>query len=273
LHQVKSLLGTIFKLAIAQGYRPGPNPVRETVLPKGKPARETIAYTLDEVVALIRALPEPARTCVAVAGFAGLRRSEIQGLMWEDYTGTELRIERGVVDGVTGECKSKSSKASIPVVGVLRQMLDAHRVRSGFPEAGVMFRTATGKNPLCMNNVLQDSIRPLIYRCRYCGKLEAKHGREIHKYERDESLPVWAGWHSLRRGLASNLYVGVPDMTIQRILRHANVATTQAHYIKTSSAQSVAAMQKLDELLEKSTAILPLCNESATEAPSPKLVQ
>ena len=58
---------------------------------------------------------------------------------------------------------------------------------------------------------------------------------------------LWHGWHAARRGLGSNLYaLGVPEKTIQVILRHANVATTSAYYIKTAPSDAVAAMQKLN---------------------------
>jgi integrase len=53
-----------------------------------------------------------------------------------------------------------------------------------------------------------------------------------------KSCPVrWLGWHAFRRELATNLHaMGVDDMTIQRILRHSNVAVTQTCYIKTLPA-------------------------------------
>jgi hypothetical protein len=57
-------------------------------------------------------------------------------------------------------------------------------------------------------------------------------------------------YRAFRRGLATNLHrLGVPDVTIQRILRHSNVAVTQACYIKTASDESKAAMQKLETAL------------------------
>jgi integrase len=57
---------------------------------------------------------------------------------------------------------------------------------------------------------------------------------------------VWRGWHAFRRGLASNLHeLGVQDKTIQEILRHSNVAVTQALYIKVASTQATDAMQEL----------------------------
>jgi hypothetical protein len=44
--------------------------------------------------------------------------------------------------------------------------------------------------------------------------------------------------------------VGVPDKTIQRILRHANVAVTQSCYIKTVDADAAAAMQHFERSLQ-----------------------
>ncbi len=47
--------------------------------------------------------------------------------------------------------------------------------------------------------------------------------------------------------LGSNLYrLGVPDMVIQRILRHANVSTTATYYIKTAAEDVRSAMTKLE---------------------------
>jgi integrase len=49
---------------------------------------------------------------------------------------------------------------------------------------------------------------------------------------------------------ATNLHdLGVDDKTIQAILRHSNVAVTQACYIKTLPRQTVRAMESLDELI------------------------
>ena len=55
----------------------------------------------------------------------------------------------------------------------------------------------------------------------------------------------WAGWHAYRRGLATNLKeMGVDDLTIQAILRHKDVRTTQRFYIKTVPQKVTAAMQE-----------------------------
>jgi integrase len=68
-----------------------------------------------------------------------------------------------------------------------------------------------------------------------------------HPYKRDARIPEWHGWHAARRGLGSNLYrLGVPDMVIQRILRHANVSTTATYCIKTAADDVRNAMTKLE---------------------------
>jgi integrase len=70
---------------------------------------------------------------------------------------------------------------------------------------------------------------------------------------RDGRIPEWHGWHAARRGLGSNLYrLGVPDMVIQRILRHANVSTTATYYIKTAAADVRTAMATLETHIAES---------------------
>jgi integrase len=89
---------------------------------------------------------------------------------------------------------------------------------------------------------------PALNRCESCHKSEAEDGNTNHAFARDSVLPEWHGWHAARRGLGSNLYrLGVPDMVIQRILRHANVSTTATYYIKTAADDVRCAMAKLEQ--------------------------
>jgi integrase len=56
--------------------------------------------------------------------------------------------------------------------------------------------------------------------------------------------------HGFRCGLATNLHsLGVADMDIQRILRHAGVRVTQESYIKVEDKVRQAAMAKLERAL------------------------
>jgi len=160
-------------------------------------------------------------------------------------------------------------------VGVLhrgrigRYTLNQHRLRSGNPEAGIMFKTRNG-TPLSLNNLLNDQIRPALERCSKCSKSKSQHARADHERSRDSSLPEWRGFHAFRRGLATNLHdLGVDDLTIQRILRHSDVSVTQRCYIKTLPEQSIAAMKKLEILIDDSGL---LCSDCAVGAPDSKLV-
>ena len=111
-----------------------------------------------------------------------------------------------------------------------------------------------------MNNVLNRLIRPALDRCKHCKVSRIAHKKADHPYERDDSRPMWHGWHAGRRGLGSNLYaLGIAEKTIQAILRHANVSTTNTYYIKTAPADALAAMAKLEG------AISQLGNNWATE--------
>jgi integrase len=249
LHNLRSLLSGIFRHAIQQGYLEGANPIREASIPRAPEGNETHVYSLPEVMQMLKLLPDPARTIVAVAAFLGLRRAEIRGLEWQDYSGDEIRVMRSVWESVTNEPKTRKSKAPVPVIGPMQGLLDQYRVSRGNPASGSMFATMKGTTPLNLNNVLNRQILPVLNVC-VCGKAEDKHAKEDHEYQRSER-PQWHGWHAFRRGLATNLHdLGVPDKTIQAILRHANVAITQNSYIKTLDAQSIAAMSLLESLVD-----------------------
>jgi hypothetical protein len=113
--------------------------------------------------------------------------------------------------------------------------------------------------PMDLGNLLNRSILPALNRCAACGKPKdecrklARKDKDTppdHNFERDKMLPEWHGWHAARRGLGTNLYrLGVPEKTIQAILRHANVSTTNTYYIKSAADDTRAAMAKLERLL------------------------
>jgi hypothetical protein len=126
-----------------------------------------------------------------------------------------------------------------------------HRLRYGSPQAGPIFANAA-KNPLALSSVVNRLILPALNRCEVCGKAKQDHEPK-HEYERDSRIPEWHGWHAARRGLGSNLYrLGVPEMVIQRILRHANVNTTATYYIKTAADDVRTAMTKLQNSIQDS---------------------
>ena len=222
LLHIKSFVTGVFTYAKRTGLLDGVNPMRDVSVPKGARGGKTYAYSLEEIRTMIRILAEPAPTIVAVAAFTGLHASELRGLKWDDFAGDELRVTRTVWRAHVGEPKMYSSAAPVPVFPILCQLLIEHKKRDG--RTGYIFsgpRRAASRHS-----------QPR-HPC-YCPALE---GVGI----------TWHGWHSFRRGLATNLYrIGVSARTIQAILRHSNVSTTLNFYIKTSGADAVAAMERLE---------------------------
>ncbi len=227
LRNVKSFLSGVFRFA-KRTDAISENPVRDAVVPRGKPKGERPAYTLDEIAAMLKVLPEPARTVVVVAALTGLRLSELKGLRWEDFTDDEtVKIERAVWNGKVSETKTLTSKAAVPVVPYLIAALEEHKARNS--GTGYVFHGATGQ-PLRMENIFQRDMAPAV----------AKAGIE------------WRGWHPFRYGVGTLLHsLGTPDKVIQSILRHANVSTTLGFYVKPVAKESRAAMQKLERALGK----------------------
>jgi integrase len=237
------VISAIFKLAKQQDYFEGENPAKDTATnPSAPEPEETYAYSLEEINSILLHIPEPAATAFAVAAFSGLRSGEIEGLRWEDYRDGEIQVSRSIWNGHATAPKTRKSLAPVPVIRHLADRLEMHRLRSKNAQTGPMFATGKG-TPQNMNNLLGRLILPAL----------RKAGIE------------WHGWHACRRGLGSNLYsLGVPDMVIQRILRHANVSTTTGYYIKTAAADVREAMTKFENSIPKSD-----LDTSWTPTPSP----
>ncbi|MGO9647606.1 MAG: tyrosine-type recombinase/integrase [Terriglobales bacterium] len=256
LKHVKSVISGIFTLAKQQDYFQGENPARDSAVnPKAAEPQETYAYTLEEIQTILALLSEPAATAFAVAAFMGLRHGEIQGLLWENYRDGELYVSRSIWNGRISDPKTRKGRAPVPVIRQLADRLEMHRLRSANPLAGPIFANAVGK-PLSLGSLVNRVILPALNRCEACGKAEADHHKADHSYKRDTRIPDWHGWHAARRGLGSNLYrLGVPDMVIQRILRHANVSTTATYYIKTAAVDVRSAMEKLENHITEAARI------------------
>ncbi|HEV2326173.1 MAG TPA: site-specific integrase [Terracidiphilus sp.] len=259
---MKVTLSAIFTEARNLGLYDGANPTTGIRIPKGrKHGRKRLAYSLDEILkhlelfsqdpivvpkhlprkrktALIRRRRTGAREDVHVPGlsakqmraiigvtaFAGLRKGEVRGLWWEDDRAEVLAICRSVWRTTVKSTKTEEDvddPGLVPVIQPLRLLLDAIRPQSA---AGFIFPNRLG-GPLDLDNVSARVLRPI---------LEA-HGMK------------WKGWQAYRRGLATNLKeLGVEDTTIQCILRHEDVSTTQRFYIKTAPRVAQEAMRQLE---------------------------
>jgi integrase len=226
LMRVKALMSGIFTYARQEDALRGANPMQGVKADgrRYKPTRH--AYTLNDIFEMLPKLQEPARTVVMVAAFAGLRASEIRGLRWEDYTGKELRVVRAVWRTYIGPTKTpESGENPVPVIPILAGALDEHRAR--YTSNGYIFAGERRGRPLNLENLGRRVLAPAL-------------GED------------WKGWHGFRRGLGTNLYsLGVPPKVIQEILRHADVTTTETHYIVVDRSETAKAMKKLERAVGK----------------------
>ena len=254
LKHIKSVISGIFTLAKQQAYFQNENPARDSAInPKAAEPQETYAYTLEEIRTILSLLPEPAATAFAVAAFMGLRHGEIQGLLWENYRDGQLFVSRSIWNGRISDPKTRKGRAPVPVIRQLADRLELLRLRTQGVDAEPIFTNAIGK-PLSLGSVVNRVILPALNRCATCSQGKSVHVSANHPYKRDDHIPEWHGWHAARRGLGSNLYrLGVPDMVIQRILRHANVSTTATYYIKTAAEDVRKAMTKLEDHVGEAT--------------------
>src|SRR5215813_9015879 len=118
-----------------------------------KTASQNYAYTLQEILEILARLAEPAATVFAVTSFGGLRRSELEGLEWPDFHDGHRWVARSIWNGEVLLPKTEMSASPVPTIKLLAERLELHRLRSGNPEQGPIFRNAAGRH-LSMNNLI-----------------------------------------------------------------------------------------------------------------------
>jgi integrase len=261
LKHLKHFLTGVFRQALRLGVIEGENVMREVSVPQGKETADTYAYDLRQVRQIVEALAdnETAQAVVLVAAYSGLRKGEIRGLLWKDYSGHELSVERSVWKNTVNAPKTRSSKATVPVIKQLAEALDRHRERMGkLAQPDTFIFQAGNGQPLNLDNTARRVIRPALRKCVLCGKMKPEHGQDGHEFQ---PLPRWHGWHAFRRGLATTLNaLGVDDKATQTILRHSDIKLTQNIYMKPQAEVKRGAMEVLETKLLESEK----CNDSAT---------
>jgi len=117
------------------------DPTDNLELPAIRGRRENVA-SRDQAGALLAALPEAERPVWAVAFYGGLRVGELRALRWSDvdFEGGVIHVRRGW-DDVEGEIglKSDAGRRRVPLAGIVRRELAAHKLRTGRDEPALVF--------------------------------------------------------------------------------------------------------------------------------------
>jgi integrase len=210
VRHLKHLFSGIWTCALRAGVIEYENPWRHAAAPTAPDAKETVAYSPEEIKTMVKVLPAPHDLIVLFFAYTGVRKSEARGVQWRDFDATTstLSIERVIWQKVVKTTKNKSSKNTIPVVPALAARLIEFRQNA--PANAFIFRNSNGDS-LDLDNEARREIRPRLYKAGI----------------------RWVGYHGFRRALATLLHSqGIPDKEIQRVMRHGDVGTTQRAYVK-----------------------------------------
>src|SRR5258706_900638 len=228
-NNIKNLLSGAFRSAVGAGLIDF-NPVTAAHSIGGNEA-DTHAYTLEEVHDLMSAVDNhTAQAAFMVLTFTGIRSEELKGLRGADYDRDKqvLNIKRTIVHGkLVEDTKTTSSKAPVPVIGIVKKYLDAHLERNTGTEY-VFHAHDNPERPINFGHLVWDVVIP-----------EAK-----------KAGVEWHGLHAFRRGLSTVLHdLEIPELTISHILRHSTKSSKSVagrHYIKPSLERMRAALEKVE---------------------------
>ncbi len=247
LRHCRALLSTIFGYAKQTDVIAGDNPIQGAKIPRAaKSAGKNHAYTVQEMMLMLNKLEGTARTAVALMYFCALRPGEARGIKWADYDEGKrtMLVQRSIWRKHEKLPKTEESVAPVHVPEVLRDIL------SELPHLSEYILATPSGRPIDFHNLARRGIVAALKGCVVCRKSESKHAKADHKFERDPSLPVWRGFYALRRGIGTALADVDNALAAKSHLRHANVATTTAHYIKSVDAAAVRAVDKISELFD-----------------------
>lgn len=252
LARIKSFVHLVFEESIRKDVFTGRNPAASAkVVSKNKTEKEMGAYTDAEAKAIVDCVPEPYSVIFSICRWTGLRRSEVLGLKWSDYEGSQIQIRRSLGFGLKGEMvlsapKTEKSQAPVHVVPELKTVLNHWKLSRGKKLDKTiindcwMFQASesrTRRDDKEHGDLLDAASMPPMNPANILRVVLPKLA---------EKKLEWKGWHGFRRGVATELHrEGVQDIVIQRALRHSNVAVTQESYIRDVPEVVSDALEKL----------------------------
>jgi integrase len=222
---IRSLASGLFRHALRLN-RINTNPWRDagSLFPVKEP-EATYAYTLEEAEAIINGLiaNPSAQLVFGLTAFIGLRPSEISGLRWEDIDTDWIHIRRAAVRGVVDTTKTPESVSSVPLIEPIRGMLAAWHLRCGNGD-GWVFPNRLG-DPMEMSGFARRVIAPVL---------------------KAQGI-VWKGLYAGRRAAGTLLTQLTGDaLAASYVLRHKNLATTTAFYVKPVRTAADEGMKALE---------------------------
>lgn len=236
-HYIKNVLCTLqsaLRSARSWGYLAGEVHGADLILPSEGIRRVARFFTAEQAAAIIQAAENPWRTIFAVAAMTGMRPGEVLGLSVDDldFEGRLIHVRQTAYYSKLQTPKSRSSIASVPMPGVLEEMLCEYLKMCKPNSSRLLFSTRSGR-PFAANNIVQRKLWPIL-----------------------DSLKIpRCGMHAFRHTHASLLVAqGASPPVAQRQLRHADVGTTLGIYAHVLGSEQREAVEKVASQLRPKTA-------------------
>jgi integrase len=265
--KIRDVLGSILKTAVRAGFLVTDPTVGLQVVHDKKPRHKPI-ITPEQFDALVNAIPEPYATVVYVAGWTGLRVSELLGLKWRCIHSDSITIEQRYCRGDWDVPKTAASAATIGVEPEVIQRIQrlttlTVNVRAGLGMRRYRVVRASGPDDLVFQNLLNG--KPMSDRnilSRIIKPAAKRLGIEA------------VNWQILRRSHATWLVqAGSDPKSVQGQLRHARISTTMDIYAQIVPQQQRIALGKLTEFVTNRVTLLshkiePEHDPDRTESPT-----
>lgn len=165
-HKLRSLMSAIYRFGRVEELVPaGCNPVAD-VSASAMTNYEAVTLTPADTFAILKKTDDPlVSTLVIVLASTALRASETLGLRWSDldFDLGKIRIERGFVDGMLGDPKSRASRSTVEMHPALAAVFVDWRKQTLYGKDGDFVFPSyklKGKKPRLASMIVQDYIRP-----------------------------------------------------------------------------------------------------------------
>lgn len=214
IHKCRVYLKSITAEAVDQEYLQR-DPLRKLPMPQMEEGDRPVitAFEARRVIAELPTLRD--KLIFQVLLLTGVRPSELFALRWQDWDGTSLSIDEGVVRGDVGKLKTKAAKARVAVPAALAPLIEQWKAEVvGGGTRDWMFPSEKG-TPLRIDGWSRRILKPAGERAGL-SMLSAQ---------------------MLRRSFASIAHeLGVSMKAVQRQLRHSSMSTTSDVYTQAADS-------------------------------------
>ena len=208
--------------------------IMKLVKQSAKPQKDPDPFEDKEIPLIVEALKSPYREMVLVAVAFGLRQSEIFGLQWRDFDfeHNRLSVTRNYCYGEIGRCKTRSSRATLPMGRSVAVALCVWRKFTPYKADcdWVFASTETkGETPMDSKHAMRKFIRPAA---------------------KQAGVTRWVHWHAFRYTYGTCLLAaGVNIAVVHELMRHSSARTTLQFYIRARKHLKRDAQKHIEALL------------------------